>query len=87
MKKKYIEPRIYHGGDNYDLSKRWYVYFSYEHPTKLNKDGTPYMKRQTPIALSVNRNFKIKSERFYHLKIIKEVLHEMLKEGYTPYAQ
>ena len=32
MKKKYSNPVIYHGGDDYDLTKRWYVYYSYRHP-------------------------------------------------------
>ncbi|MDR3272284.1 MAG: hypothetical protein LBT29_02210 [Flavobacteriaceae bacterium] len=24
--KKYTDPKIYHGGKNFDLSKRWYIY-------------------------------------------------------------
>ena len=32
MKKNYSIPKIYHGGDDYDLTKRWYVYYSNRHP-------------------------------------------------------
>ncbi|MGB5822144.1 MAG: hypothetical protein WBG90_21860 [Saonia sp.] len=81
MTRKFIEPRIYHGGPNFDLSKRWYVYYSYEHPTKKNKDGTPAMKRQPTITLSINRKYKTKSERLYHLGTVRNVLHEMFQEG------
>ncbi|WP_155941625.1 tyrosine-type recombinase/integrase [Maribacter sp. Hel_I_7] len=35
--------------------------------------------------MSVNKNFKTKTARLLHLGIIKEVLLEMLKEGYSPY--
>ena len=30
--KKYTKPKIYHGGNDFDLSKRWYVYYSYLNP-------------------------------------------------------
>lgn len=81
---KFIEPRIYHGGPNFDLSKRWYVYYSYVHPTKLNKDGTPAMERRPPITMGINRKYKTKGERMLHLGIVKEVLHELLKGGFSP---
>ena len=84
-RKKYTEPKIYHGGDNFDLSKRWYVYYSFAKPDLLDKLGNPVLVRQTPVTMSVNKNFKTKAERLLHLGIIKEVLLEMLKEGYSPY--
>ena len=84
-RKKYTEPKIYHGGDNFDLSKRWYVYYSFAKPDLLDKLGNPVLVRQTPVTMSVNKNFKTKTERLLHLGIIKEVLLEMLKEGYSPY--
>tara|TARA_R110002167_G_scaffold308208_4_gene512963 strand:- start:2973 stop:4253 length:1281 start_codon:yes stop_codon:yes gene_type:complete len=84
-RKKYTEPKIYHGGDNFDLSKRWYVYYSFAKPDLLDKLGNPVLVRQTPITMRVNKNFKTKAERLLHLGIIKEVLLEMLKEGYSPY--
>jgi integrase len=83
--KKYTEPKIYHGGDNFDLSKRWYVYYSFAKPNLYDKLGNPVLVRQTPITMKVNKNFKTKAERLLHLGIIKEVLLEMLKEGYSPY--
>ncbi len=86
-RKKYREPKIYHGGDNFDLSKRWYVYYSFAKPDLLDKLGNPLLVRQTPITMSVNKNFKTKTERLLHLGIIKEVLLEMLKEGYSPYKE
>ena len=58
--KKHIKAKIYHGGKNYDLAKRWYVYYSFV-------DDSGNMKRQTPITLAVNRRFKTKSERLWHL--------------------
>jgi integrase len=85
LKKKYTDPKIYHGGGNFDLSKRWYVYYSYRHPTKTDKRGNPVMQRQTPITLKVNRQYKTKEERLLHFGLIKDALLEMLKNGYTPY--
>ena len=32
MNKKYTKPRIFHGGKNFDLKKRWYVYYSFLDP-------------------------------------------------------
>jgi len=37
--------------------------------------------------MSVNKNFKTKGERLLDLGIIREVLLEMLKEGYSPYKK
>ena len=85
LKKKYTDPKIYHGGENFDLSKRWYVYFSYEHPTKKTKRGVPTMQRQTPITLKVNQLYKTKQERLQHFALIQETLLEKLKNGYSPY--
>ncbi len=85
LKKKFTEPKIYHGGKDFDLSKRWYVYYSYAHPTLTDKHGRPALVRQTPITLKVNRNYKTKSKRLFHLGIIRDVLHEMLKNGFSPY--
>ncbi|CAH8282662.1 site-specific recombinase XerD [Mariniflexile fucanivorans] len=85
VEKKYTEPKIYHGGKHFDLSKRWYVYYSYAHPTLRDKQGRPVLVRQTPITLKVNRNYKTKEKRLLHFGIIKDVLHEMLKGGFSPY--
>ncbi|UOY04980.1 site-specific integrase [Muricauda sp. SCSIO 64092] len=84
-RKKYTEPKIYHGGEDFDLSKRWYVYYSYESPNLKDKLGKPIMVRQAPVTMSINRKYKTKAERLMQLGIVKEVLLEMLKEGYSPY--
>lgn len=85
LKKKYTEPKIYHGGKDFDLSQRWYVYFSYEHPILKNKNGTPKMVRQTPITMEVNRKYKTKEGRLGYLGIIKELVYEFLKNNHSPY--
>ncbi len=30
--KSFSKPRIYTGGKNFDLKKRWYVYYEYRNP-------------------------------------------------------
>ncbi|CAH8283442.1 site-specific recombinase XerD [Mariniflexile fucanivorans] len=85
VEKKFTEPKIYHGGKHFDISKRWYIYYSYAHPTSKGKHGHPLLVRQTPITLKVNRNYKTREKRLFHLGIIKDVLHEMLKKGFSPY--
>ena len=85
LKKKYTEPKIYHGGKDYDLTKRWYVYFSFQHPSKRDKHGNPVLQRQTPVTFKVNQRYKTKRERMFHLELIRETLSEMLKNGYSPY--
>ncbi|MFX0556555.1 tyrosine-type recombinase/integrase [Maribacter sp. CXY002] len=87
LKKKFTEPKIYHGGEDFDLSKRWYVYYSFEHPTKKDAKGNPILKRQTPITLKVNQRYKAKKERLFHLQLIRDALHQMLKDGYSPYVE
>ena len=77
--KKFTDPKIYHGGKDYDLSKRWYVYYSYIDPE------TGKMTRQTPVTLKVNRRFKTKNDRLKHLNYIRSALLELLKAGYSPY--
>lgn len=87
LSKKFTNPKIYHGGPSFDLSKRWYVYYSFEHPTKKDKGGKPLMERQTPIYLKINQKYKTKEDRLHHFKLVKETLHEMLKDGYSPYQE
>ena len=74
-------------GQSFDLSKRWYVYYSFEHPTRKDEKGNPTLKRQTPIMLKVNQRYKTKKERLFHLQLIRDALHQMLKDGYSPYEQ
>ncbi len=77
--KLFTKPKIYHGGEKYDLSKRWYVYFSYRNPE------TEEMTRQTPIYLDVNKDFKTKKERLNAIKLLRNAVEKVLKEGYSPY--
>ncbi len=78
-KAKYTKPKIYHGGKNYDLTKRWYVYFSYSHP------DTGEMVRQSPIYLKLNQKYKTKTERLKAFKALRNVVERLLKKGYSPY--
>lgn len=77
-KKFYSTPKIYDG--NGDLSKRWYVYFSYRNPK------TGKLER-------VNRNiygkanlYKTKEARYSLLSLYKKRLLKLLKEGYNPFG-
>ncbi len=76
--KNYVKAKIYHGGKDYDLSKRWYVYYSFI-DIKTGK-----MKRQPPITFSVNRRFKTKNDRLWHLSLIKKIVNDFLAKGWTP---
>jgi integrase len=79
MKNKYSKPKIYHGGQNYDLTKRWYVYYSYRHPE------TSKLVRQSPIFANFNRLFKTKKERLKNFNILRDSLENLLNEGFSPY--
>lgn len=63
--KQYSEPKIFVAGG--DLSKRWYVYFSFRNP------ATGKMKRQTPIYGGANR-YHTKGERLEILSMYRESL-------------
>ncbi|HCE54388.1 MAG TPA: integrase [Lutibacter sp.] len=79
MKKDYSTPKIYHGGKDYDLTKRWYVYFSFRHPE------TGKLVRQNPIFAKFNSLYKTKKERLTNFNILRETLENFLKDGYSPY--
>lgn len=36
--KNYVLAKIYHGGKTYDLTKRWYVYYSFQNPSTQYPD-------------------------------------------------
>ena len=78
--KKFSKPKIYHGGDSFDLSKRWYVYYEFRHPE------TDVMVRQTTIKANINRDYKTKRERFKYIRVLRDTVEEVLEEGYSPYA-
>jgi hypothetical protein len=46
--------------------------------------GNPILIRQAPITLKVNQRYKTKKERLFHLQLIRDALHQMLKDGYSP---
>ena len=77
--KNYISAKIYHGGKDFDLSKRWYVYYSFIDET------SGLMKRQTPLTFGINRDFKTKKERLHQLKLLKNIVNSFLKKGHSPY--
>ncbi|MDV7186111.1 site-specific integrase [Lutibacter sp. TH_r2] len=76
MKKNYSNPKIYDA--NGDLTKRWYVYFSYRNPE------TGKLKRVTPFYGKTN-SYKTKAERMFVLMIYKHKILELLKRGYNPF--
>lgn len=75
-KKNYSEPKIYDASG--DLSKRWYVYFSFRNPQ------TNLLEKQTPIYGGAN-NFKTKQERYEVLNTYRKQLKRALEEGLSPY--
>jgi integrase len=77
LKKNYSTPKIYSANGN--LSKRWYVYFSYRDP------DSGKLKRQTPIYSNANK-FKTKEDRLSVLVTYRKALQKLLKRGYSPYS-
>lgn len=75
-KKDFSPPKIYiaHG----DLSKRWYVYFSFRDPK------TGRLKRMKNIYGAANSH-KTKEERMMLLSRYRRRLLKLLQEGYNPY--
>jgi hypothetical protein len=75
-KKLFSNPKIYTA--NGDLSKRWYVYFSFRDP------NTDKLKRLTPFYGKAN-TYTTKEERLEVLTVYRKVLLNLLKEGYNPF--
>ncbi|MCV9929041.1 tyrosine-type recombinase/integrase [Flavobacterium sp. LS1R49] len=75
-KKLYSSPSIYDAKG--DLSKRWYVYYSFRNPE------TEKLERQTPIYSGVNQ-FKTVKERREAIKILAKAIETILENGYNPY--
>lgn len=71
----YTKPKIYHG--NWDLSKRWYVYFSFRNP------ATGKMERQPPVYWIVNK-FKTIPERKKAIIRLREILEKLLENNQIP---
>ncbi|MBY0485950.1 MAG: phage integrase N-terminal SAM-like domain-containing protein [Flavobacteriaceae bacterium] len=78
FKKQYSEPKIYDAGG--DLSKRWYVYYSFRNPK------TDKLERQTPIYEGIN-TIKTFRERKKAITILCESIKGILESGkYNPYT-
>ncbi|MGV9003237.1 tyrosine-type recombinase/integrase [Flavobacterium sp.] len=76
MKKNYSEPKIYDA--NGDLTRRWYVYFSFRNPE------TGKLAKQTPVYGNAN-TFKTKAERYEILNAYRKSIEELLLKGLNPY--
>ncbi|WP_166963272.1 tyrosine-type recombinase/integrase [Yeosuana marina] len=76
LKRNFSNPKIYSAGG--DLTKRWYVYFSFRDPK------TGKLKRVTPFYGDAN-TYKTKEERLSVLVTYRKVLLRLLKQGYSPY--
>jgi len=76
-KKIFSTPKIYDA--NGDISKRWYVYFSYLNPE------TGKLERMKNIYGKTNR-YKTKESRYSILSIYKRRLLKLLKDGYNPFV-
>lgn len=73
---QFSEPKIFDADG--DLTKRWYVYFSYRNPE------TGKLQRMKNIYGKTNR-FKTKTERYTALNLYRKRLLKLLKEGYSPF--
>ena len=75
-KKLFSAPKIYNANGN--LSKRWYVYFSYRNPK------TGKLQRMKNVYGSTN-NYSTKEDRLAVLTVYRIKLHKLLKEGFNPF--
>lgn len=76
QKPLFSEPKIYDADG--DLTKRWYVYFSFVDP------NTGKLKRMKNIYGRTNR-YKTKESRYYLLRLYRRRLLKLLKQGYSPF--
>ena len=75
-KKQFSVPKIYSAKE--DLSKRWYVYFSFRNPK------TGKLERMQNIYGKANL-YKTKEERYLILTSYRKNLLILLKKGYNPF--
>lgn len=78
MKKKYSAPKIYNAKG--DLSKRWYVYYSFRDPK------SDLLVRQPPVYAGVNE-LKTNAERTEAITILRKSVSVILDNGYNPYIK
>ncbi|WP_445722097.1 hypothetical protein [Flavobacterium sp.] len=74
--KHFSTPKIYTAND--DISKRWYIYFSFRNP----KNGK--MERQTPVYGGINKHKTLK-ERIDAAQNLKWAIDKLLRNGYNPF--
>ncbi|WP_223034869.1 tyrosine-type recombinase/integrase [Hanstruepera marina] len=75
-KKNFSSPKIYNANGN--LSRRWYVYFSFRNPQ------TGKLQRMKNIYGTAN-NYDSKEDRLAVLTVYRNKLKQLLKEGFNPF--
>lgn len=77
LKKLFSDPKIYNAKG--DLSKRWYVYFTFRNPEsgKLQRMQNVYGKAN---------NYKTKETRLEILTVYRKTLLKLLNEGFNPFS-
>jgi site-specific recombinase XerD len=78
LKTKWEGPFLYEpaGGD---LNKDWFVWIKYEHPVTGKYERFRY-------NIGFNQ-YKTKTERRLHGRVLKEQIDELLKQGWTPFKE
>lgn len=76
LKRRYSDPKIYIASG--DLSKRWYVYFSFRNP------ATGKLERMKNIY-GVTNSYRTKEQRIRVLSAYRRNLLKLLKQGYSPF--
>ncbi|MDN3665779.1 tyrosine-type recombinase/integrase [Algibacter miyuki] len=76
LKTLFSVPKIYSAKG--DLSKRWYVYFSYRNPK------TGKLQRMQNVYGKTNK-YNTKEDRLFILTVYKRNLLKLLKEGFNPF--
>ncbi|MDX9789408.1 MAG: hypothetical protein RBT61_01115 [Candidatus Kapabacteria bacterium] len=76
LKKQYSEVKIYDAGG--DISKRWYVYYSFRNPITGKLERQPYIDT----GINTHKNHK---DRISVAKSIKKAIEQALINGYNPY--
>ena len=76
QKKQYSIPKIYDSKG--DLTKRWYVYYSFRNPS------TGKLKRMSPIYAGASK-YDNKKDRMAVLNGHRKILLKLLKLGYNPF--
>jgi integrase len=78
LKKNYSEPKSYNADG--DLTKRWYVYYSFRNP------DNGQLTRQKNLYLGVNR-FKNLKDRTKAVEGLRKKLLSLLENGFNPYIK